>query len=238
MARRVILENSTNPNYSFVPATKTIILPHYYPAERLVLITNVTAGNKVIYNFSDPVLTATVTPGSPSATQTTIVLAYNTAAMSSTDKISVLVDEVDQSIMPSETLMDPVSKLRISTPQSLIDTDFEYGLQPTKWETVNYLSNRSTYYPNLQQPLTVTNITTTSSSKSANITFTQAAGSGTVTSSGTTLTGSSSTFTTQIVPGYAIYNASNVFVGIVSTVANNTSLQLQASANVALSGAS
>ena len=73
MARRVILENSTNPNYSFVPGTKTIILPHYYPAERIVLITNVTAGNKVIYNFSDPVLTATVTPGSPSSTQTTLV---------------------------------------------------------------------------------------------------------------------------------------------------------------------
>jgi hypothetical protein len=237
MARRVILENSTNPNYSFNPATKTIIIPHYYPAERLVLITNVTAGNKVIYNFSDPVLTATVTPGSPSATQTTIVLAYNTAAMSSADKISILVDEVDQSIMPSETLMDPVSKLRTSLPQSLIDTDFEYGLQPTKWETVNYLSNRSTYYPNLQQPLTVTDIITTSGSKNATITFTQATGSGIVTTSGATLTGLSSSFTTQIVPGYAIYNASNVFVGIVSTVANNTSLQLQASANVAISGA-
>jgi hypothetical protein len=238
MARRVILENSTNPGYSFNPATKTIILPHYYPAERLVLITNVTAGNKVIYNFSDPVLTATVTPGSPSATQTTIVLAYNTAAMSSTDKISVLVDEVDQSIMPSETLMDPVSKLRVSTPQSLIDTDFEYGLQPTKWETVNYLSNRSTYYPNLQLPLTVTNITTTSGSKSANITFTQAAGTGTISNSGSTITGAGTNFTNQLVPGSAIYSSGNVFVGIVSTVANNTSLQLQATANVNLSGAS
>lgn len=237
MARRVILENSTNPNYSFVPATKTIILPHYYPAERLVLITNVTAGNKVIYNFSDPVLTATVTPGSPSATQTTIVLAYNTAAMSATDKISVLVDEVDQSIMPSETLMDPVSKLRMSQPQSLIDTDFEYGLQPTKWETVNYLANRSTYYPNLQQPLTVTDITTTSGSKTATITFTQAAGTGTVVSSGTTLTGTGTNFTGQLIPGYAIYNTGNVFVGIVSTIANTTSLQLQATANVAIAGA-
>lgn len=237
MARRVILENSTNPNYSFNAATKTIILPHYYPAERIVLITNITAGNKVIYNFSDTVLTATITPGSPSSTQTTIVLAYNTASMGSTDKISVLVDEADQSIMPSETLMDPVSKLRISTPQSLIDTDFEYGLQPTKWETVNYLSNRSTYYPNLQQPLTVTDVITTSGSKNATITFTQVAGAGTVTTSGSTLTGSSSFFTTQAVPGYAIYNAANVFVGIVSTIANNTSLQLQAAANVAISGA-
>lgn len=237
MARRVILENSTNPNYSFVPATKTIILPHYYPVERIVLITNVTAGNKVIYNFSDTVLTATITPGSPSATQTTIVLAYNTASMGATDKISVLVDEVDQSIMPSETLMDPVSKLRISTPQSLIDTDFEYGLQPTKWETVNYLSNRSTYYSNLQQPLAVTDIITTSGSKTSTITFTQGAGTGTVTTSGTTLTGVGTAFTSQLIPGYAVYSAANVFVGIVSTIANTTSLQLQASANAAIVGA-
>jgi hypothetical protein len=31
---------------------------------------------------------------------------------------------------------DPVDKLRVSTPQALIDTDFEYGTQPTKWETI------------------------------------------------------------------------------------------------------
>jgi hypothetical protein len=85
--------------------------------------------------------------------------------------------------------------------------------------------------------LAVTDVTTTSNSKNSTITFTQAPGSGNVTSTGTTLTGSGTAFNTQVVPGYAIYNASNVFVGIVSTVANNTSLQLQASANVAISNA-
>jgi hypothetical protein len=238
MARRVILENSTNPNYSFNPATKTLIIPHYYPAERLVLITNITAGNKVIYNFSDPVLTATITPGSPSSTQTTIVLAYNTAAMSSTDKISVLVDEVNEYITPSETLLDPVSKFRVSTPQSLIDTDFEYGLQPTKWEACNFLNNRSTYFSNLQQPLTVTDITTTAGSKTATVTFTNAQGTGTVTTltTSTGITGAGTTFTTEILPGYAVYTTANVFVGLISTVANSTFASLQANANAAISG--
>ncbi|CAB5220154.1 hypothetical protein UFOVP239_69 [uncultured Caudovirales phage] len=41
---------------------------------------------------------------------------------------------------------DPVDKLRVSTPQSLIDTDFEYGQQPTKWEQVAFQNNRQSLY--------------------------------------------------------------------------------------------
>jgi len=238
MARRVIYENSTHPNYSFTPATKTLIIPHYYPAERFVLITNVTAGNKVIYNFSDTVLTATITPGSPSSTQTTIVFAYNTGSMSATDKLSILVDEVNEYITPSETLVDPVGKLRTSTPQALIDTDFEYGLQPTKWETLNLLNNRATYYTDPKQPLVVSDIVTTLGSKTGIITFTNAIGTGTISNTGSQITGSGTTFLSQIVPGYALYSTANVFAGIVASVANNVSLQLQANSNVTFSSAS
>ena len=41
---------------------------------------------------------------------------------------------------------DPVDKLRVSTPQSLIDTDFEYGQQPTKWEQLDLENNRQSLY--------------------------------------------------------------------------------------------
>ena len=34
---------------------------------------------------------------------------------------------------PTEVLYDPTNKLRTSSPQSLIDTDFEYGIQNSKW---------------------------------------------------------------------------------------------------------
>jgi len=42
---------------------------------------------------------------------------------------------------PIDTFIDPVSKIRVSNPSNLIDTDFEYGLQPTKWETVEIINN-------------------------------------------------------------------------------------------------
>lgn len=42
---------------------------------------------------------------------------------------------------------DAVGKMRVSNPTSLIDTDFEYGQQPTKWESIGLANNRqSTYY--------------------------------------------------------------------------------------------
>jgi hypothetical protein len=42
--------------------------------------------------------------------------------------------------------IDPVTKLRVSQPQNLIDTDFEYGLQPTKWETVELINNTPSFF--------------------------------------------------------------------------------------------
>ena len=54
---------------------------------------------------------------------------------------------------------DPVGKMRISTPQALIDTDFEYGQQPTKWESIALQNNRQSAYYIPQQPLVVTGIT-------------------------------------------------------------------------------
>ena len=44
------------------------------------------------------------------------------------------------------TAYDPVDKLRVSTPQSLIDTDFEYGQQPSKWEQLAMQNNRQSLY--------------------------------------------------------------------------------------------
>ena len=56
---------------------------------------------------------------------------------------------------PTEVLYDPTNKLRTSSPQSLIDTDFEYGVQNSKWESVGLINNRPFAYPN---PTALTNI--------------------------------------------------------------------------------
>jgi hypothetical protein len=72
---------------------------------------------------------------------------------------------------PAE-LIDPVTKLRVSEPQTLIDTDFEYGLQPTKWETVELINNTPSFFsksgdttiPNIEA------ITTTATSREIKVT--------------------------------------------------------------------
>jgi len=56
------------------------------------------------------------------------------------------------------TAFDPVDKLRVSTPQSLIDTDFEYGQQASKWEQTALQNNRAGIYYLVNAPLPVTAI--------------------------------------------------------------------------------
>ena len=157
MARKVI--NFTN--YTFTPGASgvgQIVIPQYIPRERLILITNVTK-DLVIYNFSDPSRLATSYSASvTNATgSTTIVFTYNTSSMSSTDKLSIVIDEYAERVQPVEELYDPVGKQRVSTPQSLIDTDFEYGNQTSKWEALGVTNwHPSTYnlYPPISQPST------------------------------------------------------------------------------------
>jgi hypothetical protein len=155
MARKVLFDL----NYTFTPGGANIgkvVLPRYIPKEKLVLITNVTT-NTVIYNFSDPNLKGTVTsvagqtfPQNTQATlnagTTTVVLQFNTTSMSSSDKLQILVDEYEETFKPLESLMDPANKMRVSTPQSLIDTDFELGLQPTKWEFFQQQNSQPSVY--------------------------------------------------------------------------------------------
>jgi hypothetical protein len=62
----------------------------------------------------------------------------------------------DVSITPSPVLTDPVGKLRVSNPQALIDTDFEYSTQSTKWETLHLLNNRPSAFYDVTAPLPVT----------------------------------------------------------------------------------
>ena len=52
----------------------------------------------------------------------------------------------DQAFAPKEEFTDPVGKFRVSTPQALIDTDFELGPQLTKWENLAMTNNRPFAY--------------------------------------------------------------------------------------------
>jgi len=171
MARKVL----SDTYYSFTPSTRTIVFNQIIQKERFVLITNLNT-NQVIYNFSDPNLKitsySTSTNTSTGVATTSVVLQYNTASMSATDDLQVVIDEFEETFKPSELYTDPVNKFRTSEPQALIDTDFEYSTQATKWETVSLVNNRPYAYQNtsantitaLGGPLNVTSILVNSNS--------------------------------------------------------------------------
>ena len=45
-------------------------------------------------------------------------------------------------VKPYDAGKDPVGKFRVTQPQTLLDTDFEYSPQPLKWEQLNTTQNR------------------------------------------------------------------------------------------------
>ena len=132
-------------NYEFDASAKTIKIGGNYTVRKLILITNTTDG-AIIYNFAEPSAGATVYYDS-FTDKTTITLEYDTTSMSDGDELQILADDAgDTKIDAGESLIDPVHKFRVSNPQNLIDTDFEYGLQPTKWETVELVDNIPSVY--------------------------------------------------------------------------------------------
>ena len=176
MARKVILETA----YTFTPSTKTIVIPRYIAQEKLALITNVTTG-KVIYNFSDPSLKAASYSSTVTGATglTTIVLNYNTSTMSSTDKLQIVVDEFVEKFEPAEAQLDPVNKFRTSQPQALIDTDFEYGTQVSKWENLYLTNNRPTFYSNptpITGSSTITGIAVSANARTVTVSLTNTTG--------------------------------------------------------------
>jgi hypothetical protein len=170
MARRIL----DLKGYTLNPATRVITYPGIIKQEQLILITNVTSG-QVIYNFSDPSLKATAyTTSIAGATgTTTITLNFNTAAMGANDKLQFIIDQVDETMDASEVLKDPVNKFRVSQAQALIDTDFEYGSQQTKWENLAMINNRPFAYPSAS---TIPISAITMSTNSSTVTVTRSSG--------------------------------------------------------------
>ena len=130
--------------YTFDASEKTVKVTGNISIERFLVITNVTR-NEIIYSFSS------ASKGGAAAyngaeDKTTLSLVYDTTSHNDSDKLQVFVEQDYTEITPAEDILDPVGKLRVSNPANLIDTDFEYGLQSTKWETLQTVKNIPTVY--------------------------------------------------------------------------------------------
>jgi len=133
--------------YTFTPSTRTIVVNGNVSRKKLLLITNVTR-NEVLYNFAQPSRGASSINYNADTDQTTIVLVYDTATNghNANDVLQIFSEEDAQVFKPEEFIVDPVSKFRVSQPNTLIDTDFEYGLQSSKWETLERVNNIASFY--------------------------------------------------------------------------------------------
>ena len=142
MAKKVI-----NSYYEFDPVLGKVSVLGYHKLSDFFLITNVTT-NTIIYNFADNTLGGTITYSELDEKSTVdLTLDTNTlGTMSNTDTLQIIVDTGEMKMEVSDSLLDPVHKIRVSTPENLIDTDFEYGLQPTKWETLELANNVPSFY--------------------------------------------------------------------------------------------
>lgn len=160
--------------YVFTPGTGgtgTIKIPGKVDLSQLLLITN-TSKNIIIYNFADNLFsgtTATFTRSNstdfPTTLQnsdgyTTITLAINTATMDANDEIQIFIDQPYQYVRMPDVNTDAFERIRVAPPQSMLDADFEYGLQPTKWQAISLMRNYPSVYELPGSDIAVVNVTT------------------------------------------------------------------------------
>ena len=127
-----------------------------YDTGDLLIITN-TDQNEVIYTFSNPEAGANVTFEYESDkdfpkflqvtdTVTTLELNYDTSTHSSTDQLQIFADDKELRVRPYDFGTDAIERMRIAPPLSMLDADFEYGLQPTKWSAIATLRGYPSVY--------------------------------------------------------------------------------------------
>lgn len=170
--------------YVFSPGAATVgyvRVPGKYTQEQILLITN-TSKNQIIYNFADASHSGTsvvFTSGNdatnfPTAVQrvegyTTITLAASTVGQLAGDKLQILIEDSENGmrIRPWAFGTDSIERMRVSNPRSMIDADFEYGLQPTKWAGYGVMRGYPSVYEYPGVDLTVSTITTDYTTTSA-----------------------------------------------------------------------
>jgi hypothetical protein len=163
--------NPTQSGYSGAGVDATFTVTRNPNASYSVSITNAGSGyiaNETITivgsqlfgtSVNDATITVASVDGSGGITSATI---SGTAVL---DTLQIFQEKDSTSFIPDKTYTDPVSKFRVSQPENLIDTDFEYGLQSTKWETLELIKNIPTFFSrNGDQDLDINTITTTQDS--------------------------------------------------------------------------
>ena len=150
-----------------------------YDLADVLLITN-SSKSEIIYNFSNILTGGYITQEKlhdtdfekflqTTDTVTTLFLNYNTSAHTETDDLQIFVEytENGKSVVytrPYDFGTDSIERQRIASPMSMLDADFEYGLQPTKWAAIGTLRGYPSIYEIPGTDTGVASVTTDASS--------------------------------------------------------------------------
>ena len=147
-------------SYVFTPGaanTGTIKIPGKYDLNQLLIITNTTR-NVILYNFADSSnantaisfsrANSTDFPHALDSTDgiTTITLQVSTVGHSANDTLQIFYEKPWTDVRMPEVGTDAFERTRVSQPMSMLDADFEYGLQPTKWQAVALMRGYPSIY--------------------------------------------------------------------------------------------
>jgi len=148
--------------------------PGFYKLKDILLITN-TSRNVILYNFADPTYKAEITytetydSDFPAALYgndrvTTITFDIDTTNHMVTDNIQIFVEGAEQVVRLNRIGTDAMERMKVGIPQSMLDADFEYGLQPTKWQALAMMRNYPAIYEIPGSDVAVLSVTTDASS--------------------------------------------------------------------------
>ena len=147
-------------SYVFTPGVAgvgTIKVPGKLDLNQLLIITNTTR-NVILYNFADTTNASTGISFSranstdfPHALDgvdglTTITLQVNTTSHNANDSLQIFYEKPWTDVRMPEVGTDAFERTRVSQPLSMLDADFEYGLQPTKWQAVSLMRGYPSVY--------------------------------------------------------------------------------------------
>ncbi|QDP62416.1 MAG: hypothetical protein GOVbin3393_24 [Prokaryotic dsDNA virus sp.] len=143
-----IAKNTPTKNYEITVTTTGT----GYAVDETIIVAGSQLGGT---SANDATVTITSVDGSGAVTGVSI------AGKPLLDELQIFIEKDSTEMRPDKTYTDPVSKFRVSQPENLIDTDFEYGLQSTKWETLELIRNIPTFFSrNGDQDLDITEMTT------------------------------------------------------------------------------
>ena len=160
MAKSQIRQYVFTPGANTVaPFNGTIKIAGKYDLSQILLITNSTS-NTILYNFADTAFSGTTISFNRANDTTnffnaldnsdgitTITLtATATNLMNASDQIQILYEQPYLNIRMPEVGTDAFERTRVANPQSMLDADFEYGLQPTKWLTYDLMRGYPSVY--------------------------------------------------------------------------------------------